>query len=349
MEKTRPRLRRRTILLLGAAAAVVLLWDVIVTIGMQLLAASLLTLAALPLCRLLDRRLPSGPAAALSLAMLLVLVILALMFFVPPLMGQLEQLAAALPSLMADLQGLWTRLSNWMTAHQLDVTSVREGLFRQVTDGAGMLLSSLLGSVTRFLGALSKVLLAPLLAFYLLRDRKRFSAWAMGLVPQAFREQAALSARMIRREMSAYFRGQLLLCLFVGALTAAGLLLTGTPGWLLLGILMGVMELVPYVGPFLAGTPAVLLALQGGWLRALWTLGAILTVQQIESAFLSPRLLGNAARLHPMAVLLLVSAAGILAGPLGMLLVIPGVIALRGIWHGWRAAHAGAAKQPAGR
>lgn len=342
MERTRPRLRRRTWVALGIAAMAVLLWDVIVTIGMQLLAASLLCLAALPLCRTLDRRLPPGPAAALSLAMLLVLAILALMLFVPPLMAQLEQLAAALPGLLAELQSLWTRLSDWMTAHQLDASSLRDGIFRQVTDGAGALLSSLLGSVTRFLGALSKVLLAPLLAFYMLRDRKRFSAWAMSLIPQPFREQAALSLRMIRREMSAYFRGQLLLCLSVGALTAVGLLLAGTPGWLLLGVLMGVMELIPYVGPFLAGTPAVLLALQGGWLRALWALGAILAVQQIESAFLSPRLLGNAARLHPMAVLLLVSAAGILAGPLGMLLVIPAVIALRGAWHGWRAARGAA-------
>ncbi len=332
MQKTRPLLRRRTLLLtLGIAAVAIVWWDVIAAIGMQLLAASLLALLALPICRVLERRIPPGAAAALSLAMLCVGAVLLLMLLAPPLIRQLTQLTQAIPQLVEGLQALWGRLSAWMGDRGLDTAPLRDGLFRQLTDGAGGVLTSLVSWATRFAAGVGKVLLAPLLAFYLLRDRRTFALSLLLLLPPALRLHVMRTLRTVRREMSAYFRGQWLLSLAVGGMTALALLLTGTPAWLLLGILMGVMELIPYIGPFLAGAPAVLLALQNGWVRALWTLGAIVAVQQVEAAFLSPRLLGNAAKMHPMAVLLLVSAGGMVAGPLGMLLVIPGAILIRGL------------------
>ncbi|MGN0778235.1 MAG: AI-2E family transporter, partial [Aristaeellaceae bacterium] len=107
-------------------------------------------------------------------------------------------------------------------------------------------------------------------------------------------------------------------------------------GWLLLGLLMGVMELVPYIGPVLAGIPAVLLSLQSGWIQALWTLLVIWAVQQVEGSLLSPRLLSGATRLHPLTVLLAISAGGMLAGTLGMLLALPAVVSFRGALRGLR-------------
>ena len=105
---------------------------------------------------------------------------------------------------------------------------------------------------------------------------------------------------------------------------------------LLLGLLMGVMELVPYIGPVLAGIPAVLMALQSGWTQALWTLLVLWTVQQVEGSFLSPRLLSGATRLHPLTVLLAISAGGIFSGTLGMLLALPVVVSVRGAMRGLR-------------
>ena len=192
------------------------------------------------------------------------------------------------------------------------------------------------GTATQVIGNLSQVLLSPLLAFYLLRDRRRIAAMLTLLLPVQHRARGVRAAREMRRETAAFLRGQLLLSLAVGSMTALGLLLTGTPGWLLLGILMGVLELIPCIGPVIAGIPAVLLALQGGWLRALWTLAVLLIIQEIEGAVLSPRLLGGATSLHPLAVLLLVSAGGLLAGALGMVMVIPAVVSIRGAMRGWR-------------
>jgi len=337
MELRLTRDRRRLLLTLGVgAAAAFLLRRALLALGVQLAAAAVLMLLALPLCRALEKRLPPSAAALMSLLLLGAGAAALLMTLLPPLFRQLTQLGEDLPGILAWARGLWQRLSDWLKARGADMTPVREELFAQISRRAGEAVTGLANLLRRAVGSVSRVMLAPLLAFYLLRDRKRIAAGLTLLLPVAFRARGVRAAREMRRETAAFFRGQLLLSLSVGALTALGLLLTGTPGWLLLGLLMGVMELIPYIGPLIAGIPAVLLALQNGWISALWTLAVLFAVQQLEGTILSPRLLAGATQLHPMAVLLLVSAGGILGGPLGMVAVLPAVVSLRGALRGWR-------------
>ncbi|MGN1368538.1 MAG: AI-2E family transporter [Aristaeellaceae bacterium] len=337
MERTTTAHRWRLILLgLGVLAGVVLLRHVLRALGMQLLAASLLMLLALPLCRHLEKRLPGGVAALVSLGLLLSAAVLTLMLLVPPIAGQVRTLVNALPGLVDNLTGRLNQLTGWMEGRGISLTAVRDGLLARITETAGGILSRAMGAVSNVISSLSSVLLSPLMAFYLLRDRRKIASGLTLLLPVSCRARGVRAAREMKRESAAYFRGQLVLSLAVGGMTAVGLLLTGTPGWLLLGVLMGVLELVPYIGPVIAGLPAVLLALQGGWAKALWTLGVLVVIQEIEGTFLSPRLVGEATALHPMWVLLLVSAGGMLGGALGMVAVIPAVVSVRGALRGWR-------------
>lgn len=327
---------RLPLMISAGVLAAILLRRVISALAVQLGAAALLMLTALPLCRLLERRMRPTPAALLSLLLLATGAAGLLLTVLPPFLRQLRQLGAELPGLLAWARNLWQRMTDWLAGRGIDASPLQEELFGQLSSRAGALVSSLAGTLRRLAGGVGRALLSPLLAFYLLRDRQRICAALTLLLPVSCRARGVRAAREMRRETAAYLRGQLLLATAVGTLTALGLLLAGTPGWLLLGLLMGVMDLVPYVGPLLAGIPAVLLALQNGWLRALWTLGVLLAVQQLESAALSPRLLAGATQLHPMAVLLLISAGGILAGPAGMIAILPAVVALRGAWRGWK-------------
>ena len=320
----------------GAALAAILLWDVLRAIAMQVLAASLLMLLALPLCRALEKKLPGGWAAVLALAGLLVMAAAAVLALLPPTIRQVQQLTALLPALMENLQAYLQRLTAWINERGLDLAPLRDGLLAKLSGAAGELVTRAVSTATRIVSSLSQVLLSPLLAFYLLRDRRKIAAGLTLLLPVQHRARGVRAAREMRRETAAYLRGQLLLSLAVGGMTGLGLLLTGTPGWLLLGVMMGVLELVPYIGPFIAGIPAVLLALQSGWVKALWTLAVLVVIQEVEGAVLSPRLLGGATSLHPMTVLLLVSAGGMIAGALGMVMVIPVVVSLRGAMRGWR-------------
>ena len=338
MERTNFAAHRWRLILFWAAvlAAAIFLWDVLRALGMQLLAASVLMLLALPLCRHLEKRLPGGAAAALSLAMLLCSAALALMLLLPPALEQIRLLAGSLPALAENLQGYLAQAGLWLHERGVDLAPLRDGLFGRITEAAGGLVSRAMSVVTTLVGSLSKMLLSPLMAFYLLRDRRRIASAMTLLLPVSCRTRGVRAAREMKRETAAFLRGQLLLSLAVGCMTAVGLLLTGTPGWLLLGVLMGILELVPYIGPVIAGAPAVLLALQGGWVKALWTLAVLVLIQEIEGTLLSPRMVGGATTLHPMAVLLLVSAGGLIAGALGMVLVIPVVVSVRGAVRGWR-------------
>lgn len=247
------------LLITGTVALVVAFWSLIMSMLSLLAVAGVLTLLSLPLCKVLEKRLPGGAAAAIALLTLL-----------------------------------------------------------------GAVLGMLWG------------LIPPLLSFYFLRDRKRLCLLLSLVLPVKYRARGIRAAREMRRESALYLRGQLILSLFVAAMTALALLLTRTPGALLLGLFMGVMELIPYIGPFIAGVPAVLLALQSGWTAALWTLLAICLVQQVEANLLSPRLLSGATRLHPLAVLLAIAFGGMAGGVVGMMAALPLVVCVRGAVRGWR-------------
>ncbi len=338
MERTQTTAPRWRLILFGAGTAIAayLLRGVLRALGMQLLAASLLMLLALPLCRQLEKRLSPGMAAAASLALLLAGTALLLMLLIPAAAGQVEALVASLPALLETLKMYLSRVTGWLAERGMELTPLRDGLLERITGAAGTIVTRAMGIATSLISSLSKVLLSPLMAFYLLRDRRRIAAGLTLLLPVSCRARGVRAAREMKRETAAFLRGQLVLSLAVGAMTALGLLLTGTPAWLLLGVLMGILELVPYIGPLIAGVPAVLLALQGGWARAAWTAAVLVAIQETEGAVLSPRLVGNATALHPLAVLLLISAGGMVAGALGMVLVIPLVVSVRGAARGWR-------------
>lgn len=317
-------------------AAVLLLRQVLLSLAIQLLAAYLLMAMALPLCRLLERRLSPSLAAALAFAGVALLALGTIVLLIPPLAGQFRQLGQVFPALLQWGQTLLTTLQAFLHEKGLDIAPVREEVFAHLGQQAGVWVASAAQSLKQAAQSAGRLFLAPLLAFYLLRDRRRICSLLALLVPVQHRARAVRAAREMRRETVNFLRGQLLLSAAVGVLTGLGLLLAGTPCALALGLLMGVMELIPYAGPMLAGTLAVVLALQGGIIRALWALAVVLLVQQADSSLLSPRLLSGATNMHPLWVLLLISAGGMLGGPLGMMAVLPLAVSIRGVIRGWR-------------
>lgn len=334
--ETRSRRWRPWVLAAILFASAIALWPVLLALATQICWAYALMGAALPLCRVLEKRLSPSLAATGAFLVLSLLGAGLLLLLIPTLIRQSEQLAQTLPGLMNALGNSLERLQAWLAEKGIQVAPMRDELLLQAKQVGGQLLSHAAQTLRNAVSGFSSLMLAPLLAFYLLRDRRQISAALTLLVPMARRRTVVLAAREMRRELTGFLRGQLLLSAMVGLLTGLGLMLVGTPGWLVLGVLMGIMELIPYIGPLLAGVPAVLLGLTGGWDRALWTLAVLVGVQQLEGGILSPRMLSGATRLSPLTVLLSISAGGLLGGALGMLLALPVVVSLRGALRAWR-------------
>lgn len=317
---------RRAALLAAAAGVIWLFRTVVWHAAVQLLSGAAIALAALPLTRRLERKLPAGAAAALSIAAMFAAAVLLLLLLLPPLIRQGRQLAAVLPE-MYETAEQWLRNGLlWMEKNGLNrplAVPERIGeMIRTLLVRAAAWIGGAAGSVGRFL-------LAPVFAYYFLKDRKNIAQWLLFSLPVRHREVTIRIGREMKRETAAYVRGQLMISAIVGALTAAGLMICGVQSWLMLGVLMGVLELIPYAGPLMGGTLALVFSLPAGFVRTLWVLGVLITVQQLEGSVLSPRMMSGATRLHPAAVLLCMVLGGGIGGITGILLAVPAALCVR--------------------
>lgn len=325
---------RLTLLLAGTGilAGLLFLWQPFRQLMWQVALAALLTALCQPLQAQLEKKLPPGPAALLSVVGVGAIFIGMVVLVLPQLISRLSELIGRVPALLSTIQNLWERISRmeWFQALHLD-SDLPDAWMKEVGNFVAAEAPRLLSSLASGANTLSRAFLAPVLSYYLLRDRDVFAYKASLWIPARYRKTALKALRAMKREVGSYIRGQLTISLAVMALTALGLLLLGVPSALALGAIMGVCELIPYIGPFIGGIPIVLFSLPLGISKTVWALILVIGVQQIEGYFLAPRLMAGAVSLHPVYVLLLLSAGGLMGGLVGMMAVIPLFVCARGI------------------
>jgi len=163
--------------------------------------------------------------------------------------------------------------------------------------------------------------------FYLLRDADRLIPTVLNIVPDAYREEAAKLIGLVNRTWNAFLRGQIVLCIVIGLVTTAAMSAAGIRYAVALGIIAGILEIIPSIGPTLASVPAIVLALfQGSSFIPMSNLGVALLVagiywmiQSLENNLLVPRIIGSSLNLHPLMVIVGVLAGATLGGTLGLL------------------------------
>ena len=326
-----PRRYKLLLCLALAAAAAFFLRRALTQLLFQIGLAALIAWAASPLCRRLEKRFPPGLAALFSLLAFLAVVILFLLFLIPQLVREISQALSAVPQLISLVQTTLERLTSSAFFTGISAYISPSG---DLIKKAGDMLLTVIPRLAQWLGRIAnrllRAFLSPALAYYFLRDRETFCFQLSLLVPLRIRKDFLLTLREMRREVAGYFRGQLLVSGSVGLLTALALFLLGTPSFLALGILMGVCDLIPYIGPWIGAVPIVLFSLPQGINVVLWAILAILAIQQTENLLLAPHFMAGATGLHPAYVLLLLSFGGLIGGLGGMLLSLPLFICLRG-------------------
>ncbi len=178
---------------------------------------------------------------------------------------------------------------------------------------------------------LSYLVLTPVLMFYLLRDYDRIVARADGLLPGRVREGARGFFREYDDLLSRYLRGQVATALLTGAITWIGLLIVGFPYAFMLGVTVAVLGVVPYLGVVVSLIPAVVLALLSDEAGvSLLKVGIVYGVAQgLESAVISPRIVGESVGLHPVWILLALSLGGFFFGFVGLLIGVPLAVAVK--------------------
>jgi predicted PurR-regulated permease PerM len=330
---------RRYRLLLFATAALLVGW-VLVAARRGLIPYLLgLTAAYLlqPLVRRIQAHLPSRlerwgiarPLAVVVVYLIVIILMAALVAYLVLLVSdQVGALARAMPQLAERGRELVEQGLGWYQENipgdwRTRIESSLVGLANRLVEGLQRGVLATVGAVTSTVSFLLGMGVIPFWLFLVLNDEDTVTSGLMKAIPGRLRDDVLCVLRLTDDVLSAYIRGQLLLCLFIGALSTGGLLLLGVDYALLLGLIAGIFEVLPVIGPLLGAVPAVLVALLQGPGLALWTILLFLGIQQVENLLLAPRIAGKSVRLHPAMVMVVLVLGNELLGLWGMLLAVP--------------------------
>ncbi len=328
-----------------AVVAIVLVWalrDLALLVGYAVMLAYALLPVVNAIERVHDRRGRKLPRAIVAAGVMLALVVVVgwcVVLAVPRVVAEATHLAASAPAAMARAvehvraygaaRGLGAWFDPALDGVRTDAVGLIEGLGGTLAGGAARVFGGI--------GVLLSVVLLPLLAFYLLAESEAVQVSALGFVPAATRTEIARLGAAVDRALRAYVRGQAIVCLVTGVAVGAGLALLHHPAALLLGLLAGVAELVPYIG-FMAVVLAISLAgAASGPLAVLLGLGVYTGLNWSIGTVVTPRVMGRYLKMHPFVVTVSVLAGARLLGPAGALLALPVVAALQAIIGEWAA------------
>lgn len=187
--------------------------------------------------------------------------------------------------------------------------------------------AAILNQATSALGSafwlLFGTLSAFLIAFFWILNHDQIVKAVSLLLPQPARDQAAVLWDEAEQKVGGYVRGTAILCISIGVLSAIAFFLIGLPSALLIAVLAGILEAIPYVGPLLTALVAVVVCLAEAPDKIWYVLAACAVIQQIENAVLVPRVMGRAVGVNALVTLLAIAAFGTLLGLLGAILAIP--------------------------
>jgi len=261
-------------------------------------------------------------------------------FAVGPLLAdQFGDLVARLPDIATSVSdslnqqaarfGLDAQLS--LELDQADLPSSLSEFLRENSAQVTAVLQGAQNIATAAFHALLTLILAPILAFYLLSDLPRITEGVRYLLPPSDRGEVLSVAERIGRTVGAYFRGQLLVATFVAVATAIGLAIIDLPLWALVGLATGIFNLVPLIGPFVGGLIGVVLALTvgDGMSQAIAVVVVMTLVQQVDNHVITPNIIARTVKVHPVTVMLGLLVAASMFGILGMLVVIPFIAAVK--------------------
>jgi predicted PurR-regulated permease PerM len=299
------------------------------------LMAAILAYALNPAVRALERlRVPRALAVVGVFGALVLAVTAALLVLIIPAIGQVQSLVQNPDALVERANALLGRAQDLPYVGGR-IAGLDEGAITQFLQSnapsAGQALNMATGFIGGVFGAFGTVLnllLMLIVSIYLLLDRERITRATLGVVPETVRDHAVELFHAVERTLIRYLKGQFALCAIMGVIGWAIAFFVIGRYSLVIGLWVGLSEIIPVIGAFLGAVPAVLIALvvpEGGVTTALIVAGLFLVAQQIEGNILVPRIQGGSVGVHPLWVLFATLAGTALYGIVGAIFAVPSV------------------------
>ncbi|ASZ07909.1 AI-2E family transporter [Enterococcus thailandicus] len=281
-----------------------------------------------PIVKLLMRtKIKRTWAVVLVLLMLLTAIIWILLSVIPNLVQQISSLASNMPDFIKQVER-WLRemaelpifkevnISKYLD--QLDISYGR--IIQQFLSGISSSLGSIVGTIA---SATIVIVTAPFILFYMLKDGEKLVPNIERFFPEKRRSQIVELLGQLNQTLANYISGQAIECLFVGTFTFLGYFLLGVDYAFLFGVIAGLTNLIPYLGPYLGLAPAFLVTVFNEPFKALLCCVVVLVVQQLDGNIIYPNVIGKSLKIHPLTIIIVLLVAGNIAGLLGIFLGVP--------------------------
>ncbi|AQY39855.1 AI-2E family transporter [Bacillus thuringiensis] len=314
------------------------------TIFFPVLLAGVLFYILHPFVSLLEKK---GVSRIVSIASIYLIVIGLFVFLVvtviPIIKDQIDALIDNLPYFGHEIEQAARRFgeSNLLGKIQENLNINVANMVKDYTVDFTKSLSSVTGNVTGFLSTVTEVVLTfvmvPFILFYLLKDGEQLPNHFLKFISEQRQPAAMRILDDMHYAISSYIRGQIIVSLFIGIMLLIGYLIIGIKYAVLLAILAMIVNIVPYVGPIIAITPALIIAFIDSPAMVLKVIIVMMVVQLAEGKFISPQVMGKKLDIHPITIIFIILTAGNLFGIMGIILAIPGYAILKVlVTHGYR-------------
>lgn len=282
-----------------------------------------------PIVRWLNERLPLTYAILIVYAAIAALVALGLMYLIPSVSAQVATLTRDWPSIQARITTYLSNPHNELLAHlppflrdqivNLPV-EIPRWLQAHRASAVGNAFMILVGTAA----VIGTCIVIPILSAYLLNDSETIKRFFMGFIPHRHRESTLQLLSELETVIGGFVRGQLLVGASVGTLLAIGLSLVGEPYAILIGILGGALDFIPYVGPIIASIPAIIIAFVAGGVPLALKAGLVFFLaNQAEGHLIAPNIVSRTIQLTPSAVVIAILIGGDLYGIPGIFIAVP--------------------------
>ncbi len=289
-----------------------------------------------PVVKRLARRMPRAVAVLLVYAAAMLIFVLFVAYLVPPIAAQANELARAYPQILAQMQRAFAEPQNSPLLRDLppqirSLLAENAGrLGQEVGNAASHVAGQTIAIVTGAIHAVVATFLVFVMSFFFIADLDDIQGVFFRAVPKKRREAVISFAVECDQVIGGFIRGQVIVALVVGVLATIIMLLTHVKYALLLGLITGIADIIPYVGAVVGAAPAVLISLiTFGWAHALLVLVLFVLMYEAEGHFIAPTVVGHSVGLSPLAVLVALLIGGEAFGLIGLLLAVPAAGILR--------------------
>ncbi|MEO3944926.1 AI-2E family transporter [Gorillibacterium sp. CAU 1737] len=254
---------------------------------------------------------------------------------IPFVAGQINGLIENIPRYSEQVQeklneelknGYLNQINAWTGTDPIKLT---QGWSGKITD----FLQNTVSGLGSFINVLKDIVLAlatlPFILFYLLRDGKKLPEHIVNFAPIKMRSHSLRIMSQMNNQISSYIRGQIIVSFCIGALLYVGYLIIGLKYSLTLALIAACTSIVPYLGPAIAITPALIVSMVTSPVMLVKMIVVWTVVQLVEGKFISPQIMGKSLHIHPITIIFVILTAGNLFGFVGIVLAVPGYAVLK--------------------